>query len=227
MARMDEFREEREMMKERSLGERLEYFWEYNKLNVIIALVAVISVVSIIYTVVTKEDIILEGVILNRYWTEMEGLGCDKIKSAYLEYRELDPEEYTISVNGALIYADPDVAELALESSEAVQIITSQALTASLDFITGDVESLMYFDEIEYLGDLRNYLTDEQIQAYSEYFVYSETHPSIPVILNVTGSKTLTEEYTRKNQELGICIIGNAPHVEELQLFVDYLMQDR
>jgi hypothetical protein len=45
--------------------------------------------------------------------------------------------------------------------------------------------------------------------------------------LDVTGSKTLTEEYTRKNQQLGICVIGNAPHVEEIQQFVDYLMQDK
>lgn len=227
MARMDEFREERELMKQRPLPERLAYFWEYNKLNVIIALVAVFSVVSIIYTVVTKEEIILEGVILNRYWTEMDGMGCDKIKAGYLEHRGLDPEEYTVSFNGSLCFVDDSVAELVYESTEAVQIITSQCVAATLDFLTGDVDSLRYFDEIEYLADLRNILTEEQINAYADYFVYSEANPSIPVILDVTGSKTLTEEYTRKNQQLGICVIGNAPHIEEIQQFVDYLMQDK
>lgn len=227
MARMDEFREERELMKQRPFVERLAYFWEYNKLNVIIALVAVFSVISIVYTVATKEEIILEGVILNRYWTEMDGMGCDKIRAGYLEYRGLDPEEYTVSFNGALCFADESVAELVQESTEAAQIITSQCVAAMLDFLTGDVEALRYFDEIEYLADLRNVLTEEQINAYSDYFVYSEANPSIPVILDVTGSKTLTEEYTRKNQQLGICVIGNAPHVEEIQQFVDYLMQDK
>ena len=69
MAKMDEFREEREAMKNAPLKDRIAYFWEYNKLETTIAVVAVISVISIAVTILGKKDVLLEGMILNRFWT--------------------------------------------------------------------------------------------------------------------------------------------------------------
>ena len=46
-------------------------------------------------------------------------------------------------------------------------------------------------------------------------------------MVDVTGSKTLTSEYRVEYDQMGFAIMANAPHIEETQLFLDYLMQDK
>ena len=104
MAKMDEFREEREAMKNAPLKERLAYFWEYNKLETMIAIFAIVSIISITVTVLGKKDVLLEGMILNRFWMEMEGVDCESITQDYMEYREMDPDQYDLMLNGSLNY---------------------------------------------------------------------------------------------------------------------------
>ena len=227
MAKMDEFREEREAMKEKPFGERLAYFWEYNKLPVIIGLFGIICAISIIVSIVTKKEALIEGILLNRYWLQMDGANCDKISNAYLEYRGLDPEENELLLNGSLYFVPNDEGGISTASVEAAQAIAAQCIAGALDFMTADVESLHEFDSTQYMYDLRDVLTEEQLERYSDYFIYSKRDETIPIMVDVTGSKTLESEYTVKYEQMGFAIMANAPHIEETQLFLDYLMQDK
>ena len=56
MAVMDEFREEREQIKNAPFKKRLEYFWEYNKTKVLIIAFVTIMLSSMIYNFATKKD---------------------------------------------------------------------------------------------------------------------------------------------------------------------------
>ena len=165
MAKMDEFREEREAMKNAPLKDRLAYFWEYNKLETTIAVVAIISVISIAVTILGKKDVLLEGMILNRFWTEMEGSGCDSISEDYIAYRELDYDECEIMLNGSQNYFPGNGDKLIEENVNVMQLIAASCAGQALDFIIAEPATLHEFDMGEYFQDLRLVLTEEQMQA--------------------------------------------------------------
>ncbi len=227
MAKMDEFREEREAMKNAPLKDRIAYFWEYNKLEATIAVVAVISVISIAVTILGKKDVLLEGMILNRFWTEMDGAGCDSISEDYIAYRELDYDDCEIMLNGSMNYFPGNEDTLLEENVNVMQLIAASCAGQALDFIIAEPATLHEFDMGEYFIDLRLVLTEEQLQAYDEYLIYSEIRTDIPIMLDITGCEKVEEVYAYQHDQLAFGVIQNAPHMEELISFADYLMEGK
>ena len=227
MAKMDEFREEREAMKNAPLKERLAYFWEYNKLQTIIAVFAIVSIVSITVTILNKKDVLLEGMILNRFWMEMEGVDCDSITEDYLEYRELDGDKCDLMLNGSLNYFPGNEDTIIEENVNVLQLVAANCTARSLDFIIAEPATLHEFNMGEYFQDLRNVLTEEQLKAYDDYLIYSEIRADVPIMLDITGCETIEEVYAYKHDVLAIGVIANAPHTEEIISFADYLMEQK
>lgn len=224
MAKMDEFREEREAMKHAPLKERIAYFWEYNKLETCLVVFAVICVVSITTTILNRKEEVLSGVVLNRFWLQQEGLGCEEFVSEYLEYREYDPEEYDVTLNTALTYIAGDTEGAIEENVNSSQVIVANLTAGALDFMIADDDALLEFDGSEYFHDLRNVYTEDELKAYEDLLIYSVRDESIPVAINVTESECLAEIYAVQHETLAIGLFGNASHVDEFKCFVDYVL---
>ena len=64
MAVMDEFKEEREALKNGTPKQKLAYFWYYYKWHVIISIVVIAMVGSFIYQYVNRKDTAFEAVLL-------------------------------------------------------------------------------------------------------------------------------------------------------------------
>ena len=226
MAKMDEFREEREAMKNAPLKDRIAYFWEYNKLEFCIALFAIVSVISITTTILNRKEEVLSGVVLNRFWLEQEGLGCEEFISDYLEYRKYDTEEYDLTLNTAMTYIAGDVEGVLEENVNSSQVIAANLTAGALDFMVADEAALLEFDGSEYFHDLRNIFTEEELKVYEEFLIYSGRDESVPVAIEVTDSECLSEIYAVQHETLGIALFGNAPNVDEFKCFVEYLVEN-
>ena len=226
MAKMDEFREEREAMKHAPLKERIAYFWEYNKLETFLVVFGVICIVSITTTILNRKEEVLSGMVLNRFWLEAEGLACEEFVESYLSYREYDSEEYDLLLNGSLTYIAGDEEGAIEENVNSSQVIAAQLTAGALDFMIADDDAILDFDTSEYFWDLRNIFTEEELKEYEERFIYSTRDESIPVAIDVTDSQCLSEIYAVQHETLGIALFGNAPHEEEFKYFVEYIIEN-
>ena len=227
MAKMDEFREEREAMKNAPLKDRIAYFWEYNKLETFLVVFGTICVISIAVTILGRKDVVLEGMLINRFWMEMEGAGCESITEDYLAYRELDADDYDLMLNGSSNYFPNNDGVLIEENVNTSQLIAASCSAQSLDFIIAEPDTLHEFDQAEYFLDLRELLTAEQLEEYEEYLIYSEVQTEVPVMIDITGCEKVEELYAYDHEVLACGVILNAPHTEEMVHFVDYLMEQK
>lgn len=84
MAVMDEFREEREALKNGTPKEKLQYFWYYYKWHVIIALVVIIMIVSFVQQLRDRKDPAFYAVMLNASLLGPDDFGaagiCDRLR---------------------------------------------------------------------------------------------------------------------------------------------------
>ena len=62
---MDEFKKEREAMKNGTPKQKLAYFWDYYKWHVIISVIVLVTAVSFIYQAVTRKSVALYALLLN------------------------------------------------------------------------------------------------------------------------------------------------------------------
>ncbi len=170
MAVMDEFREEREAMKHGTPKQKLEYFWLYYKWHVIIAVAAIAAISSFIYEAVTRKEAALYALFLNSF-TLAEDSG-EAYEQNFLDMTEINTEEYEIMVDTSLYLQPGSMDE---NTYAAVQKVSVYVAAGEIDLLAADQAAFEYYSYLDYLADLREMLTPEQIEKYSPYFYYIDS----------------------------------------------------
>lgn len=251
MALMDEFKEEREAIKHGTLKQKLEYFWDYYKLHTLLIVGTIAVIIGIIVSVVTKKEIVLSGVLINCGGVLTEE-PSEQLTGDFLDLLQLDPRKYEIALNTSLTYStDQDADEL---SAYTGQILVAQASSGSLDFITGDQNTMMGVAYSDFLIDLSTILSEEELALYEPYLLYIDlevleklnnldsatasielelpdcTKPEtmttpIPVMIDVSSCKHLTDFYPLSTESLIFGVVINSPRTETTVQFIDFLLQ--
>lgn len=245
MAQMDEFKKEREAIKTAPLKKRLEYFWDYYKWHTIITIVVISIICGYVHHVVTAKESTLYGVLLNSF-SEEDAIST--IVDEFASQEEIDLSRYDIILNTSLSYGN------AFTSTESQQVIIAQSSAGMIDFFTGDLESMQDLAYSFMLQDLREVLTEAQIEAYEPYFLYvdqavlddineaannlddtvSISYPDchdpatmedpIPVLIDMSRCDKLTFAYADVLTEIAFGVSASAPHTEKTLAFLDYLI---
>ena len=210
MAVMDEFKEEREALKNGTPKQKLAYFWYYYKWHVIISVIIIGMLVSFIYQYVNRKDIAFNAVLLN-------ASSLDQI------------------------------------SSEQPDFLTDFAEN-ELDSMITDFNSFQKYANSSLFYDLRDILTEEQLQTLEPYFYYVDRevvlaieaanddlntdytpeypdplHPEemqdpVPVGICLTGCKDLTDNYYFRGDGIVMGIYANAEHADTAVDLAEYLL---
>lgn len=251
MALMDEFKEERKaVLQNGTIKQKISYIWDYYKWHIMIPLVVVIALISFIVNLVTRPDIILNGVMLNVYNMESQASPADLLADFYKEH-EIDSKEEEINLNSSLYYSVDNMNT----NYQTMQVLMAWLSADQLDFVTGDTTSLTDLAYKEYFTDLRDYFSEDELAKYGPYFLYIDydlflkraemadnmedvssivlpdcTKPEemknpIPVMIDMSQSKKLTEVYGEMSDVLALGITVKETNKDMTLKFLEYLME--
>lgn len=182
MPLMDEFKDEREQIKERPFKERMDYFWEYYKWWVIAGVVVIIAIIAIIRSFVTRQNPVLYVAMVNTsqvYISDSEGL----FSKAFLEQQGIDTKKNIIQYDSDFIFTEETGAgdsenvngltySMTSSNYNTRQSLSVYIAAGDVDIISADID---WFNEYAYFGffhDLRDILTPEQLEEYKDYIIY-------------------------------------------------------
>lgn len=247
MAVMDEFKEERERMKQQPLKKRLAYFWDYHKVPILITLVVVFMGASLLHSIFSKKDIAL--------WVAL--IDCNSNEATTGAYKEelmnlmgLDPATQEIYLDNSFVLTGLDTME------------GSNAETLSLRIMAGEIDAFVAPEDVfnRYVQngifrDLREILTQEQLTYFADSFYYVDyaviesgaiytqdfaqtqfvdnadhTSPDgmekpIPVGIYVTGTEEFQGHYYfKKDQTVVIGIPYYSQNVDRTMIFLNNMI---
>ena len=249
MAVMDEFREEREALKNGTPKQKLEYFWCYYKWHVIGTVAVLAIIVSFIYEAVTRKDIALYAAFLNGFTiAEDEG---EAFEQNVTQAIGIDTAEYEIMIDTSM-YIDLD--NMTDENTyNTVQKMAVYIAAGEIDVMVTNTDTFQYYAYIDYLTDLSTVLTSEQMEAYEPYLYYIDyavveakqeaadnpeeytgTYPDptkpeemsqpIPVGIRLDdAAEEFHNTYAFKDEGV-FGIVVNGPNQENALSFLDYLL---
>lgn len=251
MALMDEFREERENIKNGTWQQKLSYFWEYYKWYVIIPAIIIFSLVWYIHHMITKTDDILHGLLINAHTMEAQ-TSADELATEFIEKMKIDTKEYSITFNTSVTYIADDTSGTA--NYETTQALMAWIAAGTIDFMSGDIDAMTDLAYKQYTVDLRDVLSKDELAKYEPYFLYIDqavidarskafennedgsdivipdcTKPEtmekpIPVMIDISKCDALSEIYG-ETDDLALGIANNAPNVETLMDFLEYITE--
>lgn len=249
MAVMDEFREEREAIKNAGFKEKWEYFWEYYKWYVIGGAAIIILLTIFIRDMVNKKDWIFYGAMINAVAVDEQ---AENLMNDFAEIAQLNTEKYGVlfDTNYSIVKGSYDEI-----SGASAQRLLVNLTAADLDFVISDETTFAQYATMDTFMDVRTLFTQEELEKYEPYFYYVDmaevdritegnlsadydsykgveydhTKPEdmerpVPVAIYINSSEKLKGAYLFKEDAVVLGIPLNTKHLNTSLLFIDYLL---
>ena len=259
MAVMDEFKEERASIKRENFKVQFLYFWEYYKWYVLGPLLAIAFIIYYIYTSANAKDFAFYAVMLNtteynQFLNEQLGTSnptLDEHKEDFSKYINLDKDKYWVLLDTSIqIHSDTEEKE----TSEGIEKLMTYLGAGEIDVMVAGAKDFSDYAYDSHFYDLREIMTDEQLEKYAPYLYYvdkkivdevkvaldnmdysyqlvvpdpskpEDMEEPIPVGVYVHESEYLLDTLIFEDAEVVMGIYTNAPNIETSLAYLDFLM---
>lgn len=225
-------------LKGRPLKEKLDHIWSYYRIPIIIGIVCIAVVCSLIFSSLGAKDTALYGYCLN---VSANTEAVDAMTQAFMEQAGIDPQTQEV-----LLFSDLKTDKATIY--DTMQVLTVHVAAKEVDFILSDEKTCLSMVQQGYFTDLKQVLNPQQQALLSPFYLYAERaalederdsqdpekktivlaaaeelDDPVPVALQLP--KTLFEGlYTFSGEGITLVIPQNAPHVDNLVKFLEFLM---
>lgn len=245
---MDEFREEREALRHGTLKQKLSYFMDYYKWYVIVAVIALAIVVSSVVQRLNRKETALYVCILNTYTQEAEDYAA-----GFAEFADINLNSYDLILDTSMTIRAGEMDENTMASAQRVMLYIA---AAELDVMISDAETTRGYSNNDYFYDLREFLTQRQIERYEPYFYYidmevvqewqaamdnddasyvpsypdprkpEEMAQPVPVGIYLDNSEILRRKFSFISDDVILTVLMNTTRSETVRRFIDYVMAE-
>ena len=251
MPAMDEFKKQREAIKNKSFKEKLDYYWYYYKMHIFIALFVLILVVTTICDIATSRETKFYIAFLNSFSSVFEQDFIEEFEPL----TGLDLEKYNVYLDTTFYFNVNEYDEASMNALEKFLTMTSNS---EIDVVITDRNIFSNYADNGFFRDLREYLTDEQLEKYADHFYYydeavldreidyqaiynqgyvistdtterrdpSVMEKPVPVGIFLDDSlkaKLVAEGYYTEAQEVVFGFMGKDENIEYCRLFLDWI----
>lgn len=170
MSVMDEFKKQREAIKDKPLKEKLGYYWYYYKMHVIVAICVIILVVTTIHDITTKKDVAFYVAFLNAYdASPLDNDYDEQFIDEFASLTDINLDEYEVYLDTNMYF---NVAAYDQASMAAMQKFLALSSAGEIDVVVTDRDIFSSYAGNGFFRDISTYLSEEQLEKYSEHFYY-------------------------------------------------------
>lgn len=186
---MDEFREERESMKQKSFKEKFQYFLDYYKWHVIGGVILTVCIISLLNTILNRKECAFYGAFINAYQTP----GYETFREDFATRAGIDLEK-----NDVLLDTDYYITDSARDQAtvNASQRLTVYVAAGDVDVMAGGPATMNQYAYNEFFQDLRQILPEDLQEQLAPYYYYVDA--SLVAEINAqrdSGERDVTLNY--------------------------------
>ncbi|MCD7715819.1 MAG: hypothetical protein LUI39_05120 [Lachnospiraceae bacterium] len=218
----DKIREETGKLKLLSWKDRLIYVWDYYKPQ----MGAIIAVIFVIYLGITIYHNLQIDNVFSVYMVNCGSytIDSDALLADYTDYIGGIGEKEEMTFDTSTILDEEDV-----NYGYAYQMKFTAVLTAKMvDVILADPDTFEEYAGYGYFVDLREVLTDEQLEEWSDLLVYmdnTEEGVNAPYAIDLTGT-AVVEEYDLYEGTVYGGVVINGENTDKAPTFLDWMFGD-
>lgn len=164
---MDEFREERESIKQKSLKERFQYFLDYYKWHVVGGMVLIACVISLIHTLATRKEWAFYGAFINSYQTSQ----YDAFRKDFADRADIDLKEYDVLFDSSMYITDNSFDKGNVDVTERLSVYIA---AGDVDVMASGPQIINRYAYYGVFQDLRQILPQELQEKLEPYYYYMD-----------------------------------------------------
>lgn len=225
MAVMDEFKKEREEIKNAPLNKKLQYVWNYYWVQILIVVGLILTLAGVFFVVTNKKEPVLNGIYVN---CQNENYVNKELIEEFVEEQGIDLKKQEIYFVTNLAYRLDDGMTSGSTNKQTTQALTIYHESKTMDFVIAQNEIMVELALKNYFADLADILTEEQYKALEPYFISfpNSKGEQVPVLIDMSKSEILKEGFNEEAKDsLVFGVVIGAPHTEMVGKYIEYLMR--
>lgn len=245
---MDEFKKEREELKQKSLKERLSYYIYYYKWHALAVIAAIAIIISLISNIINRKDCAFYAVLLNT----LDSLQSEEYVQSFADYAGIDTNEYDVLFDTTMAINGDGRDDISITTYQKLAVYTA---AGDLDILIAAPEIVEIYANDQIYYDLRDLLTSETASLCEPYFYYVDQsvvdaasearyngqqyeavypdprHPEemeipIPVGIYLDDCSKLKEYFYFGSEELVLGVYINSKNAGTAVKFIEFIMQE-
>ena len=197
-----------EKFKAMNFRKKLEYIWEYYHWHFIVTAAVLIVAVSWIVGIVNNRDPLLELEMINCYIASPEG----EILQPFVEQQGLEYYDGAVVINKQIQLSGEDESK----NYGSMQLLACVLAAGEGDLFFWDDRELLPPLKQGVLSDLREILTEEELEKYKDLLIYcpdAETGEEYPCALYLEENPWIRENQYYVNCAAGVSVTADNPEL--------------
>lgn len=164
---MDEFREEREAIKQKGFKEKIKYFCDYYKWHVIGGVALAAFAISLIHSVLTHKDWAFYGAFINAYQTP----AYDTFREDFAARAGIDLNEFDVQFDTNMYITDSAQDQGTLDTMERLTVYIA---AGDVNVMAGGPSIINQYAYNGFFQDLRQILPQDLQEQLEPYYYYAD-----------------------------------------------------
>lgn len=241
---MDEFREERDAIKQKSFKEKIKYFCDYYKWHVIGGVALAAFAISLIHSILTHKDWAFYGAFINAYQTP----AYDAFREDFAAQAGIDLNEFDVMFDTNMYISESSYDQGNLDTRERLTVYIA---AGDVNVMAGSPSIINQYAYNGFFQDLRQLLPQDLQEQLEPYYYYADAaladeieaqqesgelnvtprYPSdptdaesmaepVPVGLYIQDCPRIQEAFVFQDDEVVLGVINNVPDTDSVLQFL-------
>ena len=241
---MDEFREERDAIKQKSFKEKIKYFCDYYKWHVIGGVALAAFAFSLIHSILTHKDWAFYGAFINAYQTP----AYDAFREDFAAQAGIDLNEFDVMFDTNMYISESSYDQGNLDTRERLTVYIA---AGDVNVMAGSPSIINQYAYNGFFQDLRQLLPQDLQEQLEPYYYYADAaladeieaqqesgelnvtpmYPSdptdaesmaepVPVGLYIQDCPRIQEAFVFQDDEVVLGVINNVPDTDSVLQFL-------
>lgn len=172
MSVASEIREEqKKALSTMSAKEKIAYFWDYYKIHTLAAVIIIAIAASLIRQFATNKDYAFYAMLIDAVTTDSNYELPETWNTEFLEYAQIDPDEYTVYIDTSLSLFEGVDAQYTIANQ---QKLFAMLQAGTISALVAGTETFETYAQFQYFYDIESILSEEEAEKYRPYFYYTD-----------------------------------------------------
>lgn len=217
----DEIHLQHNKLKEMTLGQKLDYFWDYYKVHCIVVVLSACLFGSILHGILSQKETVLSIALINAF----PNVEDEVLMKDFENWLDLDSNKQQVLVDSSYYIDDDSTSPY---SDTYKQKFSTNAMGGQLDVVLADTNKFDFYGNEGFFQDLSTILPEEELLQRRDnlYYVnlpYDESDEKVPVGIKIDKVNKICQTSCYPNTDAYFGIVTGTKHLDAALSYLNYL----
>ena len=217
----DEIRLEQDKLKEQPFSKKIEYFWYYYKIHVIIIVLSACMFGNILHSVLSKKETVLSIAYINAF----PNIDDEVFIEDFEIYLDLNPQKQQVLLDSSYYIDETSTSPYATTYS---QKFASNAMAGNLDVVLADVAHFDYYGAQGFFQDLNTILPEDILEKYTNnlFYIdlpYDDTSTPVPIGIKIDQTAKICDTSSYPNTDAYFGFVSGSENIDFALSYLHFL----